>query len=627
MALDYAETSKRLVEAVGGADNISTAAHCMTRLRLMLKDDSRANDELVRQIKGVKGVARQGGQYQIIIGNEVSNLFKEFRKLGNWGESAAAPAKAEGNPVQRLLGFISGCMTPTLPAMLGCGMLKVVLAILTTFCGMSTEGSTYILLFAVSDSFFYFLPILLAYNIARKMGGSPMLYSIIGAAMCYPTLISLMGGATLELGTFLGMPCTYLFGIPVICATYTSSVLPILLMSPVMKWAEDFADRVSPNIVKVFLKPLLFLVICSPIALCVLGPLGTIAGGLLSSGVTLMYNAAPWLTVCVLAALMPFIVMTGMHYALMPLAVNNAITLGYDVLVGVTMFCSNLAQGGASLGVALKTKDKDTRSEGAACGVSALIAGVTEPAMYGVNLRFGKPMIAAVIAAGISGLFCGLTGVRCYAAGGSPSFMSIVTFIGGDDPMHGAIFGAIGGVMAAVISTVLSFILHKDPVEAASGENAAGSASPAPAEAEEPTVITAPVPSKVISLESVPDETFAAGILGEGFAVEPSEGKVYAPFSGVCENVADSLHALSLKSDTGVELLIHVGLETVRLEGKPFKALVKDGQRIQKGQLLLEFDMDLIQKEGCKVVTPVVVTNADELPGVRIENESIIIGG
>lgn len=352
MAMNYAEVSKKIIEAVGGAGNISSATNCMTRLRLTLRDDKKANDAAVEAIKGVKGVMKQGGQYQIIIGNEVSNLFKEFQKLGSWSEDGGAPAQAEGNPVQRLFGFIAGCMTPMLPAMLGAGMLKVVLTLLTTFNLLSDQSSTYILIFAFADAFFTFLPIFMGVAIAKKMGGS-------------------LG----ELGTFLGMPCTYMFGIPVICATYTSSVLPMLLMAPVMKWAEDFADRVSPNVVKSFLKPLIFIIICIPCSLYVLGPIGNVLGNALAGVFVAMYNFAPWLTVGVLSALMPFIVMTGIHYALVPLMFNNLATIGYDVIVAVTMFCSNLAQGGAAFGVAFRSKDEDTRSEGIACGISACVAG------------------------------------------------------------------------------------------------------------------------------------------------------------------------------------------------------------------------------------------------------------
>lgn len=236
-------------------------------------------------------------------------------------------------------------------------------------------------------------------------------------------------------------------------------------------------------------------------------------------------------------------------------------------------------------------------------------------------------MIGAVIGAGISGLFCGITGVKGYTVGGSPSILTLINFIGGEgNPMRGVLFGAIGGVMSLVIATVISFILYKDPVEAAAASVSASTMSAVPAHTGKKLSIAAPVPGKVVPLECIPDETFSAGILGHGIAVEPSEGKVYAPFDGTCESVFDTKHALNLLSEDGVELLIHVGLETVSLQGEPFKAHVKDGEKIRKGQLLLEFDMEMIRAKGCKTVTPVIVTNEDDLAGVSVENSEIIVG-
>lgn len=616
MALDYVETSKKIVEAVGGVENISSAWNCMTRLRLVLKNESKADDQQVEAIKGVKGVMKQGSQYQIVIGNEVSNLFKEFKKLGHWDETSSAPKKAEGKPIQRLFGFVSGCMTPLLPAMLGAGMLKVLLTLLTTFAGMSTESSTYILIFSFADAFYVFLPAFMGVTIAQKMGGSPILFMTVGAALCYPNLISLMGGSLGELGTFLGMPCTYLFGIPVICATYTSSVLPMLLMAPVMKWAEDFADKASPNVLKTFLKPLLFIIICIPCSLCVLGPLGNIIGSALSGVFMTMYNAVPWLTVGIMSAIMPFIVMTGMHHALTPLYINNLANLHYDVIVLITMFCANIAQGGATFGVALKTKDEDTRSEGIACGISACVAGVTEPAMYGINLRYGKPMIAAVIAGGISGLFCGLTSVRAYSLGGSPSFLSLITFIGGEtDPIHGMIFGAIGGVISLLIAVVLAFVLYKDPqkVSAPSSHSAAPVSTQS---ALSDIIITAPLAGVAKNLTSIEDAVFSAETLGKGIAIEPSSGEVYAPCDGIITTFFDTGHAFGFASDSGVELLIHVGMDTVKLGGKGFAPQVREGDRVKKGQLLLKFDMDYIKSQGLPITTPVVISNTDDYADV-----------
>ena len=621
MALDYVETSKKIIEAVGGAGNISSAGNCMTRLRLVLKDDKKANDEKVQGIKGVKGVMRQGGQYQIIIGNEVSNLFREFKKHGNWGEDGGgAPQKATGNPIMRMFGFISGCMTPLLPGLLGCGMIKVLLTILTNFAGMSTGTSTYTILYSMGDCFMYFLPIFLCYTAAKKSGGNPVLWMIVGATLVYPNLISLLGGNTVELGTFLGMNSTTLFGLPVICASYTSSVLPIMLMVPVMKWVEEFADRVSPNVLKSFMKPMLFVLICVPVCLIFLGPLGYTIGNVLSGGVSWLYNLSPWLTVGVLSALMPFIVMTGMHYALVPLMYTNLSVLGYDVIVKVTMMCSNIAQGGATFGVALKTKNEETRSEGIACGISATIAGVTEPAMYGINMRYVKPMIGAVTGAAVAGLFCGLTGVKGYQTGGSPSFLSIVTFISEQDPTHSFVFGIIGGVIALVISAVLAFILYKDPEKApapASGSanaSSAASASGAPALAD--TTIVSPVVGEAVALDSIQDAVFSTGTLGQGVAIEPSVGEVHAPCDGIISTFFDTGHAFGLVAETGAEFLIHVGMDTIKLGGKGFTPMVKEGDRVKKGQLLLKFDIDYIKSQGLPVTTPVVVSNTDDFSSV-----------
>lgn len=617
MAMDYVEVSKKIVNAVGGADNISSATHCMTRLRLILKDQSKADDSKVENIKGVKSVIKQGGQYQVVIGNEVSNLFKEFSKLGKFTDGGGEPAKAEGPLIQRLCGFIAGCLTPMLPAMLGTGMLKVVLTLLTTLKIISTTDATYQIFYSIADGFFYFMPVFLGWSIAKKVNGIAPLYMAVGALLCYPDLVSLMGGtleSATEYGTFLGMGCTYLFGvIPVIETTYTSSVVPMLLMAPVMKWAEDFADRVSPNVLKAFLKPLLFVLICTPTIMIVLGPIGGVVGNLLGQAFNAMYNTVPWLTVGVLSALMPFIVMTGMHYALIPLFINNLATIGFDVIVLVTMYCSNICQGGAAFGVAAKTKDMETRSEGIACGISATVAGVTEPALYGINLRYMTPMIGAVAGAGTAGLLAGISGVKGYTMGGSPSFLSLITFIGGDKPYHSVIWGAICGVIGVVIAFVVTFMLYKDPETQSAGASDSSSdvsGSSAPTLSDE--TIVSPMTGEVKPLSAVEDDAFSSGALGQGIAIIPSEGKVYAPVSGEVTTFFPTGHAIGLQSDSGAELLIHVGMDTVKLNGKGFTPKVSQGSRVQKGDLLLEFDIALIKQEGYSTITPMIVTNTDD---------------
>ena len=638
MAMDYESVSKQILEKVGGSKNITSAEHCMTRLRLILADESKADDEAVKAIKGVKSVIKQGGQYQVVIGNEVGSLFPVFKKAaGITGDAAAAPAKAEGPLLQRIFGFVAGIMTPLLPGMLGTGMVKVLLTLLTAVGVMDSTQTTYQILYGMADSFFYFLPILLGWSIAKKTNHSVPLFMIMGAALVYPSFVTMMAAGTegITYGTFLGMNCVYLFKfIPVICTTYTSSMLPMALMAPIMCFVEDWADRVSPDLVKSFLKPMLFCLICTPILVCVLGPIGGVIGNGLAAVFSAMYGAVPWLTVGVLSALMPFIVMTGMHYALMPLFMSNLATLGYDVVILVTMFCSNIAQGGASLGVAFKTKDIETKSEGLACGVSATVAGITEPAMYGINLRFMKPMIAAVIAAGISGLWCGLTGVKGYTMGGSPSFMSLITFIGGDASqsfgvLHGVVFGAIGGIISLVISLVLSFMMYNDKDAGVGVEpkvEVAEEAQPSKKLVEQVDLVS-PMTGEVVPLADVPDEVFASGALGEGVAILPSDGNVYAPCDGVITTMMDSRHAVGMVADNGVEILIHVGLDTVSMDGKPFEYKVKQDQVVKKGDLLIVADLDQIKAAGFKSYTPVIITNSDDYVSIKATTEKTIKTG
>lgn len=627
MAMDYVQVTDQILKGVGGADNIASASHCMTRLRLILKDESKADTKAVEKIKGVKSVIRQGGQYQVVIGNEVSNLFKEFQTRGNFSGDGAVAPKERGNLINRLLGYISGSMTPLLPAMLGCGMVKVVMTLLTTFGLISSESTTYIFLNGMGDAFFNFLPILLAYTTAKKLGSSPVVSMVIAASWLYPSITTLLGSGTT--GTFLGMPCSYLFGIPVIATTYASSVLPILLLAPVIKVVEDFADRVSPNVVKSFLKPLITILVCDIIGFVVLGPIGGVCGNYLSMGVNWLYLNVGWLAVMLLSAFMPFIVMTGMHYALIPICTMSLATFGYDVVVIVTMFCSNLAQGGTALAVACKTKDKELRSEAMACGVSAILAGVTEPTLYGISLRYKTPMIAVVIGGAVSGLFAGLTGLVAYTMGGSPSILSLITMIGGEG-MTNLFLGVATAAISIVVTFIACFVLYKDEAVEET-ESAASVAEPVASADRKPLVaaveIASPVSGTVTALKDVPDQVFSTGALGDGVAVEPTAGVVTAPADCTITAVMDSHHAVGFITDSGVELLVHVGLNTVELKGKYFQCPVQVGQTCKAGETLLKFDLEAIKAAGYPTITPVIVTNSDDFVSLQVAAQGTVTQG
>lgn len=389
-----------------------------------------------------------------------------------------------------------------------------------------------------------------------------------------------------------GDSATYLFGvIPVVHGSYSSSIIPAMLSTLLLKYVEKLVDRITPEWSKSFLKPLL---IVTPITLCAIAPLGLIIGNGLQSVINGIYGFAPWLAMMLFAGFMPFIVMTGMHWAFVPASMLGISGVGYDLMLLPAMLCSNTAQAGATFGAAFKTKDKEMKKMAFPAAVSALLAGVTEPAMYGVTLKLKKPMVAACISGGIGGLIVGILQVKSYAFV-TPSMTSLVQFIspdGGKNFLYAVIIFAV----TLVLSFVLSFILTKGEAEE---------------EAAEETEL----------------QKSAAVLTGKVEIEAPVKGKVYAPFDGVCENLFDTLHAIGITSDNGIEMLIHVGLETVALKGEPFKAHTGNGEHFKKGALLLEFDIDAIQKAGCEIQTPVIITNAEGLGGVTVENERLVIGG
>lgn len=620
------QIAQEVLQAVGGSKNISSVTHCMTRLRFILKDQTIPDDKVVKSIKGVVGVNISNGQYQVIIGNSVGSVYKELVDLGGVSETASTskdePA-AKKNYVAIALDFISACMTPLFPALIAGGLLKVILVVLSpTVLGlMETTSDTYIIINALGDSPFYFLPIVVAYAAARKLGCNSGLAVMVASMLIYPDLITLLGGDA----------ATRLFGvIPVAHGSYSASIIPAMLSTVLLAQVERFIDRITPDWAKNFFKPFLIVAITAPITLCLFAPIGLFLGNGLNTIVSVVYNVAPWLAITLVSAAMPFIVMTGMHWALLPATLNSLASLGYDVLLIPTMLASNTAQAGATFGVAFKTKDKDLRSMAIPAGISALLAGVTEPAMYGVTLPLKQPMIAACIASGIGGLIAGLTALKGYVFA-TPCLTAIVQFISPDGGMN-FVFAIVVFVASFISSLVLSWFLYKDKEtseDAASDDHPETTAQARPstvaAQQEQTIIVPAPIKGEIIPLSEVKDEAFAAGMMGEGYGIIPAEGKVYAPCDGTCEAVFPTLHALGLALSNGVELLIHVGLDTVTLEGKPFQAHIASGQTFKKGDLLLEFDIEAIKNAGLEIQTPVLVSNADAFKSVNIEDGQMIV--
>ena len=596
--MDYSVTAKELIKKLGGEKNVDSLTHCMTRLRFVLKDENGIDDKAVENIPGVMGIMKKGGQYQVIIGNNVAKCYSEINKLYGFSDTASSNGKkVKRNPVTVALDFISGCMTPMIPAIIAGGLIKVLLVVLgpSLLNVLSATGDTYIIMNAIGDAAFYFLPVFIAVTASKKLGCNTYLAIMVAAMLLYPDLITLLGGEA----------PTKLFGfIPVIHGSYSSSVIPAMLATILLKYVEKLVDKITPEWSKNFLKPLLIVLITAPITLCLLAPLGLVIGNGLQFVLNYIYNFAPWLAMALFAAFMPFIVMTGMHWAFVPAALLAISNPGYELMLLPAMLASNIAQAGATFAVAVKTKDSKMRQIAIPAGISALLAGVTEPAMYGVTLKLKKPMYAACIAGGVGGVIMGIVKLKAYAFA-TPCLTAIVQFISPDGGKN-MLFACIIAALSFVLSFVLALIMTKNKAETTeetSSPKAEGSAD---------LTIANPVSGEVIALSEVNDATFSSGVLGEGYAVIPIEGKVTAPFDGKVETLMDTHHALGLVSNSGIEMLIHVGLETVTLNGKYFTPKVAEGDSFKKGDVLLTFDLEAIKKEGYDTTTPVVVSNADD---------------
>ncbi|HGA1286836.1 TPA: beta-glucoside-specific PTS transporter subunit IIABC [Streptococcus suis] len=590
--MKYKNTALAILEAIGGEKNVLRATHCVTRLRLELKDENIVSDERVKSISGVLGIMKKNGQYQIILGNDVANYYKEFTALGKFDSDSVQQVK-KANVLEQVIEYIAGSMTPLIPAMLGGGMIKVLVIVLPMLGLLKADSQSISFLAFFGDAPYYFMPIFLAYSASQKLKVTPALAMSVAGILLHPNFVQMVSS---------GDPLHFL-GAPVTPASYGSSVIPILIMVWLMKYIEAVFNKVTPAVTKSFLQSTLVLLVSGFIALVLVGPLGVIVGEGLSQLVEQMHGVAGWLTLAVLGAIMPFIVMTGMHWAFAPIFLAASIATP-DVLILPAMLGSNLAQGAASMAVAFKSKNSNTKQIAFAAGFSALFAGVTEPALYGVTLKYKKPLYAAMIGGGLAGLFVGLTGVKAYLFA-VPSLIALPQFIYSE-----AASNITNAMITAAISIIVTFILAY--FLGIDGETSTVNLEKVAPGISSRKNVFSPLSGQILPLEKVNDATFSKKMLGEGVAIIPKDGKVYAPFDGAITSLFPTKHAIGLTSDEGVELLIHFGLETVELKGRGFVSHVSDGEKVEKGQLMLEVDVEMLVAEGYDIVTPVVVTNTQE---------------
>lgn len=627
--MDYIALAKAILENIGGNENVKSVVHCATRLRFTLLDAAKADTEKIGKLKGVLKVVNAGGQYQIVIGPDVPRVYQEVISLGGFEahagvEDAEAEKEDKRSPLSKLLESIASIFQPVIPAITGAGLLKAILALCTTFHWMDNGSQTYAILNAMSDAAFYFLPILLAQSCAKKFKCNQGTAMALAGFMIYPSFVTLLKGT--EAVTMFGF-------LPITKATYTSSVIPIILGVWFMSYVERIVQKYCPKAVKFFFVPFLSLFIGGIVTISALGPIGAWASDLIQMFFSWLKDFAPWLVPTVVGIFSPLLVMTGTHYGLIPIGTNNLGTVGHDAVVGPGMLVSNTAQGAAGLAVALRSKNPDTKQLASSAGVTGVL-GITEPVLYGINLRFMFPLYAAMIGGGVGGLFLGLTGVERFGAG-SPGLLVLPVYLPTEAAqalgftMSNFFFAILGVAIAMLVSFIACWILFGiwakkgklDPSETGKAKEIIEEKESSTFSSEKnmkDVLLAAPLVGEAIELTKVEDEVFSSGAMGEGIAIVPAEGKVYAPCDGVISTFFPTGHAIGITAENGAEVLIHVGMDTVELNGEGFTPKAEEGDRVKKGQLLLEFDMAVIQAKGYKLATPIVVTNADDFKNIFI---------
>lgn len=615
--MNYQKLGVDILALSGGKQNVSKLTHCATRLRFEFNDSDAVQADAIAKLPGVISVVDRGGQFQVVIGNDVQITYRAIlNEIGEMNGQRTASSKEpqkKGGIFSQIISVISTTFTPVIPAITGAGMIKALLAILKLTGLISADSTTYRLLDTISDAAFFFLPVLLAYGASIKFACNPILAMTIAGALLHPNLAQLLAS---------GGPISFI-GIPVRLADYAGSVLPIILTVWIMSYIEQFAEKISPSMIKFFTKPMIVLLFTAPLALVVIGPFGIFLNDLVASGAAIIDRKASWLIPMLMGGLQPFLVITGTAWAMTPIATSQLTRNGFEMINGPGMLASNIAQGAATLCVAFKTKNKNLKQLASSAGFTALL-GITEPSLYGVTLKLKKPLIAAMIGGGCAGIYAGLAGLVRYAFV-SPGLAALPAFIG-ENPMN-IVHALITCAIAIVVTFALTWIMgFDDPVDET--ETTPTTNGPSTSETEtakkpqateshaEQQAIMSPLSGKLVALSDINDDVFSQGLLGQGVAIIPDKGEVVAPVSGEIITFLESKHAVGIRTDNGLELLIHVGLDTVNLNGKHFTGHIKPGDRVSAGDRLISFDLHEIMRLGYDPITPVVIINSDDYASV-----------
>lgn len=606
----YRELAEKIVANVGGKENINSLTHCITRLRFKLKDESKANDDVLKNMDGVVTIMHSAGQYQVVIGNHVGQVYEDVVDMTGLGGESSAPEEVSGNVFNRLIDVISGIFQPFLGALSAGGMIKGLNALLVAAGVLTAESGTYIVLNAIGDAIFMFLPIAVAVAAAKKFGVNQYVGLVIGGALCYPAiqLSTLTAGGdvqplyTLFSGSMFESPVYMTFmGLPFVANDYTSSVIPSILIVWMASKLQRPLRKIIPEVIQNFFVPFFLLLIALPIGFLVIGPVITILTNMLATGFDGLLKFSPILFGLIVGFFWQVLVMFGLHWSLIPIAILQLGTMGYSTAL-TGMFGASFAQTAAVAAMYFRLKNPKEKALVVPAVISG-ICGVTEPAIYGLSLPKKKPFIFSMVGGAVSGAFMTAMGVRSYVMGGLgvfgiPSYINQQT---GDS--SGAIYSVIAIVIASVIGFALTFFFWKDDevVEVEEGQKAMEVRK---------EIVTAPVTGQMMPLSTAKDQAFAQGVLGKGVVIHPTVGEVVAPFDGTVMTMFPTKHAIGLVSDNGLELLIHIGLDTVQLDGKYFESHVEQGAKVKRGDKLVTFDIQAIEAAGYSVETPVIITNS-----------------
>lgn len=608
---NYEKLAKEIVRYIGGSENVNSLVHCATRLRFKVKNTQNVDKKKLEQLEGVITVLDSGGQIQVVIGQHVADVYDTIFEVTDLKKENPSDAEESGekkNLLNTFMDTISGIFAPVLGVMSGAGMLKALLILCTTFGWLKADMGTYRILYAAADGVFTFIPVFLAYTAAKKFRANEFVAVGVAAALLYPDLTAAYSAG--EALTFLK--------IPVVLVSYTSSVIPIVISVYALSKLEKGLKKIVPTVCKTFLTPLLSLAIMVPATYLVIGPIADTVGKALASGYTGLVGLNPVIAGGLLGLIWPAAVMFGVHWGFVPIVMNNIAEYGRDTLFTITG-PNNMAQAGATLGVFLKTKDKSVKELAGPAALSAVLAGITEPAIYGVTLRFKRPFFIGAVFSGIAGAIVAAAGTGAPTLLGT-SILTLPGYIG---------VGFVGFLIACAIAyfgsaIVTYFFGYSDDMLPKKEEKKEELQEIIPAKDE---ALLAPVSGKIIPLSEVRDEAFAGGILGQGAAVIPENGEICAPCDGVISVMYPTGHAVGIKSDIGAEILIHVGMDTVTLNGSCFDVKVKAGDHVKAGQLLVRANIEGIKKEGLDITTPVIVANTADYMQIKTAAEECVKSG